>query len=85
MSVNYSRFQVDNLKVQKNHDVMMNGNDFHGSVAFGAQLYLGHGIWMKVDEKTLKLVTYIMNQWLVTLACAEKQDEGMLLSLFTNS
>lgn len=58
-----SRSQVDNLKVQKNHDVMMNGNDFHGSVAFGAQLYLGHAIWMKVDEKTLILVAYIMNHW----------------------
>lgn len=58
-------FLVDNLKVQKNHDVMMNGNDFHGSVAFGAQLYLGHAIWMKVDEKMLKLVTYIMDKWLV--------------------
>lgn len=68
------RFQVDNLKVQKNHDVMFNGNDFHGSVAFGAQLYLEHAIWMKVYEKTLKLVTYLMNLWLVTFGCVENQD-----------
>lgn len=61
---------MDNLKVQRNHDVMMNGSDFHGSVAFGAQLYLGHAILMKVDEKTL-IIGGLHNES-VTLACTEK-------------
>lgn len=74
---------MDNLKVQKNHDVMMNGNDFHGSVAFGAQLYLGHAIWMKVDEKTLKLVTYIINQWSHLSVLNIKIMECLFLCLLT--
>lgn len=40
----------------------MNASDFHGSVAFGAQLYLGHAIWMKVDEKCKNILAQIKLQ-----------------------